>query len=122
LDARGPFAWGAAVVATTVVMWPLGLVLLAYAIWSQRMFNRTATHLTTRARVWTTSPRGTARRTGNRAFDAGQAEALDRLEAERQAFEEFRARRTDAEDQAEFDRFMEERAARPAEPRDEATA
>jgi hypothetical protein len=122
LDARGPLAWVAAVIATTVVIWPLGLLLLAYAIWSHRMFTRTTTDLTARARGWTRSARTAAGSTGNRAFDARQAEALDRIAAERQAFAEFQARRKDAEDKAEFDRFMDERAAKPVEPQDDTAA
>ena len=118
LDARGPVAWGTAVLVTTVVVWPLGLCLLAYAIWSHRMFTRTTTPgRTARARGWTSdwvrSPRGSKGPTGNRAFDARKSEALDRIEAERQAFEELRARQRQAEDKAEFDQFMADRRSRP---------
>ena len=45
------------------------------------------------------------RLSGNNAFGAHQAEAFDRLEAERQAFVEFLSRRRGTEAKAEFDQF-----------------
>ena len=39
LDARGKPAWIIAMVAGFIVFWPIGLALLAYMIWSKRMFN-----------------------------------------------------------------------------------
>ena len=40
LDARGRGAWIAAMIAGFVLIWPVGLALLAYMIWSKRMFSR----------------------------------------------------------------------------------
>ena len=112
LDARGPLAWVAAAVATIIVVWPLGLALAAYAIWSHRMFIGTKSLAMFRPRHSTSNAGSLAaeRSTGNQAFDAHQAEGFDRLEAERQAFEEFLSRRRDAEDRAEFERFTAEHA------------
>jgi hypothetical protein len=39
LDARGKGAWIAAMVLGFILFWPIGLALLAYMIWSKRMFN-----------------------------------------------------------------------------------
>ena len=39
LDQRGKVAWIAAMVLGFIVFWPIGLALLAYMIWSKRMFN-----------------------------------------------------------------------------------
>ena len=40
LDARGKKAWIAVMVVSFIIFWPVGLALLAYMIWSKRMFNR----------------------------------------------------------------------------------
>jgi hypothetical protein len=47
---------------------------------------------------------------GNVNFDAYRTAMLDRLESERQTFEEFLARLRDAKDKSEFDNFMDDRA------------
>ena len=39
LDDRGKGAWIAAMVLGFIVFWPVGLALLAYMIWSKRMFT-----------------------------------------------------------------------------------
>ena len=39
LDARGKAAWIAAMVVGFIAFWPVGLALLAYMIWSKRMFK-----------------------------------------------------------------------------------
>src|SRR6056297_1507354 len=41
LDDRGKFAWIAAMVLGFILFWPVGLGLLAYMIWSHRLFART---------------------------------------------------------------------------------
>ena len=40
LDDRGKGAWIAAMVLGFILFWPLGLALLAYMIWSKRMFSK----------------------------------------------------------------------------------
>jgi hypothetical protein len=112
LDERGRPAWIVATVAGFVVFWPVGLGLLAYMIWSKRMFNRSSscnarragrhTHWQHQGSTWSSS--------GNTAFDAYKADTLRRLEEEQEAFETFLQRLRDAKDKSEFDTFMEERA------------
>lgn len=48
---------------------------------------------------------------GNNAFDAYKSETLRRLEEEQDNFEAFLKRLRDAKDKAEFDQFMQDRAA-----------
>lgn len=111
LDDRGRFAWFLAVIAGFALIWPVGLALLAYVIWSKRMFNRTNSARNGRGKccgdrsmtsVWQSS--------GNMAFDAYKADTLRRLEQEQQAFEAFLQRLRDAKDKSQFDTFMDERA------------
>jgi hypothetical protein len=102
LDARGKGAWIAAMVLGFILFWPIGLALLAYMIWSKRMFNGSCggrRHMT----------RHKFSSTGNSAFDAYKADTLRRLEEEQEAFESFLQRLRDAKDKAEFDQFMDER-------------
>lgn len=100
LDARGRGAWIAAMVAGFIFIWPLGLALLAYMIWSKRM---SSPHFCPR--------RPQPRDTGNAAFDAYRAETLKRLEDEREEFLSFLEQLRAAKDKAEFDQFMARRNA-----------
>ncbi|NDR56476.1 DUF2852 domain-containing protein [Aliiruegeria sabulilitoris] len=106
LDDRGKGAWIAAMVLGFIFFWPLGLALLAYMIWSKRMFNgscrsaRRAHHRNYHAAMKTS---------GNSAFDAYKQDTLRRLEEEQEAFESFLQRLRDAKDKAEFDAFMDDR-------------
>lgn len=69
LDARGKPAWIVAMVLAFIFVWPVGLALLAYMIWSKRMFNRShcanrrahRSHQMDFSRAYSTS--------GNTAFD-----------------------------------------------------
>ncbi len=107
LDERGKGAWIAVMILGFIFFWPIGLALLAYMIWSKRMFNgscrsaRRATHRHLRTAMKTS---------GNTAFDAYKEETLRRLEEEQDAFEAFLQRLRDAKDKAEFDAFMDDRA------------
>ena len=105
LDDHGKPAWIAAVIAGFVLAWPVGLALLGYIIWSNRMF---ACRHRTDARSFRADP---ARPTGNAAFDAYRAETLKRLEDEHAAFLDFLAKLREAKDKAEFDQFMKDRSA-----------
>jgi len=108
LDDRGKGAWIAAMVLGFVLFWPAGLALLAYMIWSKRMFNTTCS-----SRRAARSMHGhTARPSGNSAFDAYKADTLRRLEQEQDAFEAFLQRLRDAKDKAQFDQFMTDRETR----------
>lgn len=112
LDARGKGAWIATMVVAFILFWPIGLALLVYMIWSNRM--------SCSARKW--SHTGTRFRTsGNSAFDAYRDQTLKRLEDEQTAFTDFLERLRKAKDQAEFDQFLDDRARRKRdEPRDDA--
>ena len=103
LDERGKGAWITAMVIGFIFFWPIGLALLAYMIWSKRMFSNSCARRTRHAHAAFKS-------SGNTAFDAYKAETLRRLEDEQTAFEEFLNRLRDAKDKAEFDQFMEDRA------------
>jgi len=100
LDDWGKGAWIVAMILGFVLAWPVGLAILAYMIWSERMFccgHRRRRHIER------------ARGTGNAAFDDYRAETLRRLEEEQGAFEGFLDRLRRAKDQAEFDQFMADR-------------
>jgi hypothetical protein len=105
LDERGKGAWIAAMVVSFIVFWPIGLALLAYMIWSKRMFNSSCKSMTRNSK----SHMGKS--SGNAAFDAYKSETLRRLEEEQDNFEAFLKRLRDAKDKAEFDQFMNDRAA-----------
>lgn len=100
LDARGRPAWIVAMILGFVAFWPLGLTLLAYMIWSKRMFGCNTRRAQARFVVPTT---------GNSAFDAYRAETLRRLEDEHREFVEFLEKLREAKDKAEFDQFMQNR-------------
>lgn len=116
-------AWTPATIALMVVgfmvFWPLGLAMLAYILWGDRLgeFNgdwkKSGKHLFGSCRK---RGRGFAR-TGNVAFDDWREKELERLNEERRKLDELRdefdayaneLRR--AKDQQEFDRFMSERS------------
>ena len=106
LDARGKGAWIAAMVLGFIFFWPVGLAVLFYMIWSKRMFSKSCTRTSARRGL------SAMRSTGNSAFDAYKADTLRRLEEEQHSFEDFLSRLRDAKDKAEFDQFMNERAAK----------
>ncbi len=108
-----------------VVAWPLGLAMLAYMIWGDRMqgFFEGVRNGYERSRFAAEMRRGFGTpgfgATGNAAFDAYRAAEMERLEAERRRldeerreFEAYMAHLRRARDQEEFDRFKAERAAR----------
>ena len=112
LDQRGKGAWIAAMVLGFIFVWPVGFALLAYMIWSKRMFGKSCRHSqhhSTRRQAW-----AAIKPSGNTAFDAYKAETLRRLETEQEAFESFLERLREAKDKAEFDQFMEDRETRAA--------
>jgi hypothetical protein len=124
-------AWTPATIALMVlgfiIFWPLGLAMLAYIIWGERLddFKRDV-NMKTDEVFRGCSGIGRKRRhrhhhshharTGNVAFDDWREKELERLEEERRKLDEMREefdsymrelRR--AKDQEEFDRFMRER-------------
>ena len=104
LDQRGKGAWIAAMVLGFIIFWPVGLALLAYMIWSKRMFSSCAKRTRTKAQHYP------FKSSGNSAFDAYKADTLRRLEEEQDSFQSFLQRLREAKDKAEFDQFMDERA------------
>lgn len=122
LDERGKGAWIAAMILSFVAAWPLGLAILAYMIWSKRMFSCRHRHHDQRHARFGDGFGGPsfARPTGNAAFDAYRDETLKRLEDEHRDFVDFLQKLREAKDKAEFDQFMQGRDAKPATPQAEA--
>jgi biopolymer transport protein ExbB/TolQ len=122
-------AWTPATIALMVLgfifFWPLGLAMLAYIIWGDRLgdFKRQVNEKTDSmfgsfSNFGKSESFGFGGTTGNAAFDDWRREELDRLAEERRKLEEARAdfeayaqelRR--ARDKEEFERFMNERRA-----------
>lgn len=122
-------AWTPATIALMVLgfifFWPLGLAMLAYIIWGDRLgdFKRSVSEKSDSVfgsfrNYGRNESFGFGGTTGNAAFDEWRREELDRLAEERRKLEEARAefesyaaelRR--ARDKEEFDRFMAERRA-----------
>ncbi|MGB3314027.1 MAG: DUF2852 domain-containing protein [Albidovulum sp.] len=124
LDDRGKGAWIAAMVLGFIFFWPVGLALLAYMIWSKRMFSKNCGW--SRHDSHAHMSRGHARRhgfrtSGNTAFDAYKADTLDRLEREQEEFETFLKRLRESKDKAEFDQYLDDRArtAQDDDPKDD---
>jgi hypothetical protein len=110
-----------------VAFWPLGLAMLAYILWGDRINNawREARPNVERAVRdigfgRDRSAFGGIAGTGNAAFDEYRERELKRLEEERAALEKMRNEFDDflrnlrkAKDQEEFDRFMSNRGNQP---------
>jgi len=120
-------AWAPATIALMVigfvVFWPLGLAMLAYIIWGDRLdgFKRDANRMTDGLFAGCRKASYRTAGTGNVAFDDWRRKELDRLAEERrkldEMYEEFDAYATElrrAKDQEEFDRFMAGRSKRTA--------
>ncbi|WP_206453785.1 DUF2852 domain-containing protein [Aurantimonas marina] len=119
-------AWTPATIALMVVgfmiYWPLGLAMLAYILWGDRLesFRRDVNRSTDRffgglKRTGAVNPFGETR-TGNVAFDEWREKELSRLDQERRRlneaaaeFESYARELRRAKDQQEFDRFMADR-------------
>ena len=114
LDSKGKGAWIAAMVLGFVFFWPVGLALLAYMIWSKRMFSKSCRRAG-RHHEMRRSGYAAMKTSGNTAFDAYKAETLRRLEDEQDQFESFLERLREAKDKTEFDQFMDERARKARE-------
>jgi hypothetical protein len=104
LDRKGKGAWLIAMVFGFIFFWPIGLALLAYMIWSKKMFGMSCNLRTSAERNHTMMATS-----GNSAFDAYKEDTLNRLEREQDQFHAFLDRLRQAKDKAEFDQFMDER-------------
>lgn len=116
MDRRGKGAWIAAMILGFIFFWPLGLALLFYMIWSDRMFSKS--HSCSRSKSFYRRDASS----GNAAFDAYKADTLRRLEEEQQQFEAFMDRLRAAKDQSEFDEFMKDRSRKTEEKSTQAEA
>ena len=112
-----------------VVFWPLGLAMLAYILFGDRLhaFKREANDKmdglfkSCRRGGWQAREnRGWHRDTGNVAFDEWRKAELDRMEEERrkldamrEEFDNYLRELRRAKDQEQFDRFMRDRNNRP---------
>ncbi len=112
------------------VFWPLGLAMLAYILWGDRI-PEIRRHFSDGTKEWSREFRGCGSgrsharsgNSGNIAFDEYRTRELERLEQERRRleeerreFEEFVRNLRRAKDQEEFDRFMAERKANRGSP------
>ena len=120
-------AWTPATIGLMVVgfmvFWPLGLAMLAYVIWGERLdgFKRDVNAATDGVfSSFRSATRRSAPYTGNVAFDEWRESEINRLNDERRKLDELRAdfeeelrefRR--AKDQEDFDRFMAKRNSKP---------
>jgi hypothetical protein len=122
--------WNPATIAMMVlgfiVFWPLGLAMLAFILFGERLrdFKRNANEAVDRGFSRCGLNRHGDRfhrysRTGNVAFDEWRKNELERIENERRKLDEARAEFDDylrelrrAKDQEEFSKFMRERGAR----------
>jgi hypothetical protein len=123
-------AWTPATIALMVigfmVFWPLGLAMLAYIIWGDRLGEYSGDWTKARNMIFGSCKKGQHMhsRSGNVAFDDWRTKELERLaeerrklDATREEFESYARELRRAKDQQEFDRFMAERSrATPAAP------
>jgi hypothetical protein len=110
-----------------MVFWPIGVAVFAYKMWQRRSgaddLQTVMTAKWNEARAAWSRPsawNGSPAATGNVAFDQWKAAELARLEAERRKLEDAAREFADfldnvrhAKDREEFDRFMNERRAKP---------
>jgi Protein of unknown function (DUF2852) len=112
-----------------IFFWPLGLAMLAYIIWGDRMMAAYDEMRPNISKAFQSGGFGRQggyascgfRSTGNSAFDAYRDAELKRLEEERQRletmrqeFDDYLANLRQARDQEEFDRFKASREQRQA--------
>ena len=130
-------AWTPVTIAMMIIgfmiFWPLGLAMLAYIIFGDRLdqFKETVNETTDRAsELFSKGRTFTAARTGNVAFDDWREAELKRLHEERIKLDTMRAEFDDyarelrrAKDEEEFNAFMAHRAKsvdaneKPAKPK-----
>ena len=121
LDELPKLIWIVLAILGFIYWWPLGLAVLAYAVWSGKMgccgmnFDRWRDDTNRQARDWWRQ----LRTSGNQAFDDYRAATLRRLEEEQQEFRQFLSRLRLTKDKTEFDQFMAERRTR-SEPQPQA--
>ncbi|MGI9404828.1 MAG: DUF2852 domain-containing protein [Hyphomicrobiaceae bacterium] len=116
VDQYGKAGWITLMILGFILFWPIGLALLAYLIWSGRMGCSSKTRRAWRGCGHRSRAHGLRGSSGNTAFDEYREETLRRLEDEQNEFSSFLDNLRKAQDKAEFDQFMNERARRPEGP------
>jgi hypothetical protein len=119
LDQRGKGAWIAAMVLGFIFVWPIGLAILFYMIWSKRMHSSHRGCGKSHRHSRRHAHRHSFHSSGNVAFDSYKEETLKRLEDEQDAFQSFLDRLREAKDKTEFDQFMDDRATTAKPPSEE---
>jgi len=110
-----------------IIAWPLGLAMLAYIIWGDRLevfkkdINRATDKVADRFKSATSSSGSSYKRSGNMAFDDWREAEFARLDKERRKLDEMRAEFDEyqrdlrrARDKEEFDMFLKSRKRKPA--------
>jgi len=110
-----------------IIAWPLGLAMLAYIIWGDRLeifkkdINRATDKVADTFKSATSTARTSYTRSGNVAFDEWREAEFERLEEERRKLDEMRAEFDEyqndlrrARDRKEFDTFLKSRKRKPA--------
>ena len=100
MDRQGRKSWIALMVICFIVAWPVGLAVLFFLLWSNRM---------KKSFFKLNKGSGGLRNTKNSAFENYKADTINRLKQEQEDFEKFLERLRAAKDQTEFDQFMSER-------------
>ncbi len=94
--------WLIAMIGGFIYWWPLGILVLAYLLWSGSMGRING--------QWLDRAKAVLRPgSGNTAFDAHRVATLRRLEDEARDFRVFMDKLRLAKDEADFARFMKER-------------
>jgi hypothetical protein len=108
--------WGkiALMVGGFIVIWPIGLAILGYMIWSGQMGCRQHKRGWKREH-WGGGFRGRHSSSGNMAFDEYRDATLRQLEEDQREFTAFLDKLRRAKDQREFDDFMADRMRRKTE-------
>ncbi len=101
MDGHGKLAWIALMVLAFIFFWPIGLIILFFLIWSNRM-GRFSKFKGCREGLSTTK---------NEVFEKYKEDTLSRLREEQRDFAVFLDNLKRAKDQAEFDQFMDQRKA-----------
>lgn len=102
LNQVGRPVWLVLMVIGFIWFWPVGLVILAYLVWSGRLGS---------SAKWAAPWNGAFWGSGNAAFDEHRADTLARLETEQKQFGEFVEKLRAAKDKSEFDQFMADQRA-----------
>ena len=116
-----------------MIAWPLGLAMIAYIIWGDRLelfkqdVNRATDKVTEKFKSATSKSEPSYPRSGNSAFDEWREAEYKRVEEERRKMDEMRAEFDEyqsdlrrAKDKEEFDEFLKSRKRKPA-PRSKKT-